>query len=247
VRTRRSIDINADIGELTDGGVTDAELMPLITSANIACGGHAGDGETMLRSCLAAQASSVAIGAQISYVDRSTFGRRRLDIPRSQLAGQLRDQLAALSEQADRAHTQVQYIKPHGALYHACLDDFETAEVVGELAAEHDLGILTMPEGALRQWSTARGIRVFAEAFLDRGYARDGRLHSRTHPQALLTAHEVGVRLDEWHEVDYLQAESLCVHSDTPGAAHIARIARDHLKTMGVSVRAFIDQSAIDQ
>lgn len=243
---KRRLDINADVGELSDGGRTDAALMAHITSANIACGGHVGDAKSMRRACVSASENQVTIGAQVSFVDRANFGRARVEVPAGLLARQLLDQLNSLQEQANMADTTVRYIKPHGALYHACVADPGVAEVVGELAATQQLSVLTMPYGALRQWCVSQRVRVYKEAFIDRGYLPDGSLLPREHPGSLLDCEQVSQRLRTWHGSDYLSADSLCLHSDTPGALTIAETTRKFLASHHVPIGAFAAIDAIE-
>lgn len=237
----RTWDLNADIGEGDE--VMDAALLDIITSANVACGGHAGDAESMRRVCDLAAARGVAIGAQVSYVDREGFGRRRLDIPPAALAEQVAEQLGALDAHARAAGSRVTYVKPHGALYHAAVSDPRTAEAV--LAGSSGLPMLTLPHGALRALSRERGVDVHAEAFADRGYAADGGLVPRDARGALLeNVDEVTARVQRLVRdgaivavdgtVLRVDAASLCVHSDTPGADVIARTVRDVLVASGV-------------
>ena len=239
-------DLNADLGE--GDADMDARLLEVVTSANVACGGHAGDTESMRRICAQAVAHDVAIGAQVSYVDREGFGRRHIDVPSQILAEQIAEQIAALDAHARAAGTAVTYVKPHGALYHRAAGDYDTAESV--LAGAGGLPILTLPHGALRASAIARGIPAHAEAFADRGYRPDGGLVSRDQPGALLESADTvtdrvrrlvkersivatdGTRIS-------VDARSLCVHADTPGADAIARLVREVLTAAGATVRPF--------
>lgn len=248
-------DLNADLGEGDPD--MDALLLGIVTSANVACGGHAGDDESMARICAAAAESGVAVGAQVSYVDRDGFGRRRLDVAPDLLAEQIADQLGGLASHAQAAGTSVTYVKPHGALYHAAADDpaVAGAVVAGIARTGLALPVLTRPGGALAEAARAAGIPAYAEAFADRGYAADGRLVSRDHPAALVTdPQEVSARIrrlvDDGVIVSVdgrpvaVRADSLCIHSDTPGAWEIARAARAALESAGVGVAPFAGRSA---
>ncbi|MFZ9988305.1 MAG: LamB/YcsF family protein [Candidatus Nanopelagicales bacterium] len=241
-----SWDLNADLGE--GDPVMDGLLLGIVTSANVACGGHAGDNETMRRICDVAAARGVAIGAQVSYVDPEGFGRRRLDVGPEVLASQIADQLGALAEHADAAGTSVTYVKPHGALYHAAVSDAVVAEAV--LQGVAGLPVLTLPFGALRDAAQARGVEVYTEAFADRGYTCDGRLVPRSDPRALLeSAGAVSERIQRLVAEGVIvsidgsaipiEARSICVHSDTPGANALAALVRDHLEAAGVRLEPF--------
>ncbi|MFM9135374.1 MAG: 5-oxoprolinase subunit PxpA [bacterium] len=255
---RAVLDLNADLGERDDDdAAADADLIAVISSANVACGGHAGSEITMLQVCRMAFDHGVAIGAQVSYVDRVGFGRRRLDVPAAVLSGQVRDQVEALRAHAASVGADVEYLKPHGALYHAAADDpaVAGAVVAGIARTGLALPVLTRPGGALAEAARAAGIPAYAEAFADRGYAADGRLVSRDHPAALVTdPQEVSARIrrlvDDGVIVSVdgrpvaVRADSLCIHSDTPGAWEIARAARAALESAGVGVAPFAGRSA---
>lgn len=250
------LDINADVGERDDDDAgADFDLIAVISSANVACGGHAGSDVTMLQVCRMAAERGVAVGAQVSYVDREGFGRRRLDVPAAILSGQVRDQVEVLRLHAAKAGVAVEYLKPHGALYHAAADDPGVARAV--LAGIEDLGlpVLTRPGGELAIAAAAAGLPVYAEAFADRGYAADGRLVPRDHPAALVAdPGEVSARVRRLVQhgvitsVDGVpvpvQPDSLCVHSDTPGALAMAQAARSALESLGIAVEPFSGRAA---
>lgn len=238
------IDLNADLGEgfgrwaLGD----DDALLPLITSANVACGFHAGDPSIMLRVCRRAAELGVTIGAQVSYRDLAGFGRRRIDLPPAELTAEILYQIGALQAFAGAAGTSVRYLKPHGALYNAAAADETVAGAVVEALtlADSGLSVLTLPGSALATLSEQAGIRVVAEGFADRNYLADGSLVPRTRPDAvlndpsLIAARAVAMVVDG--AVSALDGtsipariESLCVHGDTPGAVDIARAVRDAL------------------
>ena len=239
-------DLNADLGE-GDPAMDDL-LLEIVTSANVACGGHAGDDESMRRICAAAAASGVAIGAQVSYVDREGFGRRRLDVGEDILAEQVAEQIDVLTRHARAAGTDVVYVKPHGALYHAAVHDVAVADAV--LRGSDGLPVLTLPHGSLRQRAMAMGTSAYAEAFADRGYTAEGNLVPRGEEHALLdtddAVKERVQRLVERSEIVavdstvlVVDAHSICVHSDTPGADGLARAVRTALESGGVRVAAF--------
>jgi UPF0271 protein len=252
--TTMTIDLNADLGEgfgrweLTD----DDALLTCVTSANVACGFHAGDPPTMRRVCASAAARGVTVGAQVSYRDLAGFGRRAMDVPAPELAAEVAYQIGALDLFARAAGTRVAYVKPHGALYNRCVRDTGQAAAVvdGVRLAGTPLPVLGLPGSALHAAATAAGLPVVAEAFADRGYRPDGTLVPRTEPGALV--HDPGqvvrraVTLARDGELTAsdgtllrLRADSLCVHGDTPGAAQLARRVREALTGAGVTVRAF--------
>lgn len=211
----------------------------MISSANIACGGHAGDMRSMTRLCTAAVAHGVAIGAQVSYPDREGFGRRPVTMDGDALSESLLIQFLDLLEAADAAGGRVSYIKPHGALYHAAIDDPMTAAVIVDLAESQQVPVLTMGFGHLRDRADSVGIPAFGEAFLDRGYTDDGRLTPREQPGALLGVDAAIERLDRWIDAGFHGAHSLCVHSDSPDAATLARAARELLTLRRIRIESF--------
>jgi UPF0271 protein len=228
----RSIDLNADLGEeVTD----DAALLAVVTSANVACGYHAGSVEIMRAVCGQAARLGVSVGAQVSYDDRENFGRVARDVPGRLLCAQVADQVGTLSAIAAGAGITVRYVKPHGALYHRVLDDEEQAGAV--LDGSGSLPVLTMP-GALSRAAAAAGRTVWAEGFPDRGYDPEGRLLPRELPGALLeddaaiVAHALELAGSVERPVD-----SLCLHGDSPGAVDHARAVRRALEDAGWELR----------
>lgn len=224
------IDLNADLGEeVTD----DAALLAVVTSANVACGYHAGSPAIMRAVCDEAARRGVAVGAQVSYADREGFGRVPRDVAPEVLREQVADQVGTLGQVAAAAGTAVRYLKPHGALYHRVLDDPEQAAAV--LAGSGDLPVLTMP-GALLDLAHRRGRRTFREGFPDRGHDAAGRLLPRSEPGALIVGAEAIATqaLALAGEVD-----SLCLHGDSPGAVEHARSVRAALEAAGWRLRPF--------
>jgi 5-oxoprolinase (ATP-hydrolysing) subunit A len=209
-----AIDLNADIGEGLDE--VDRELLEVITSANVACGFHAG-GETSARPlCAAAAERGVVVGAHVGYNDRGSFGRRELGIPPAQIEAETREQIAALREWGGR----VTYVKPHGALYHRMQRDAECAAAI--VRAVDGLPVL--------------GLDV-AEGFADRGYGRDGLLVPRDEPGALLGEEEaVAQALRLAHEG---RVRSICLHGDSPGAVALGRRLRAAFEADGIDLRPF--------
>ncbi|MEW2813119.1 5-oxoprolinase subunit PxpA [Streptomyces massasporeus] len=249
-----SIDLNADLGEgfgrwrLTD----DEQLLSVVTSANVACGFHAGDPVTMRRVCELAAERGVRIGAQVSYRDLAGFGRRAMDVPPAELAAEVAYQIGALEVFARAAGTRVAYVKPHGALYNRVVHDEEQAAAVvdGVLLADAALPVLGLPGSRLLELAGKAGLPVVTEAFADRAYTDAGTLVPRTLEGAVVTdpdavverslglarSGEVVSRSGTRIEV---RARSLCLHGDTPGAVDLARRVRERLAACGVRVEAF--------
>jgi 5-oxoprolinase (ATP-hydrolysing) subunit A len=237
-----SVDLNSDVGEGFGAwpGGPDAELLTVITSANVACGFHAGDPTIMRRVCATAVAQRVAIGAQVSYPYLAGFGRRFVDMAPAELTDAVLYQLGALEAFARAAGGRVAYVKPHGALYNAIVhhEAHAAAVVTAIVAYDPALAVLGLPGSAVRRAAEARDVRFVVEGFADRGYAPDGTLLPRGTPGALLTdpitvaAHAVELAMGG--------AESICVHSDTPGAVVLAEAVRGALGLRGVALRAFV-------
>ncbi len=224
----KTVDLNADLGEeVTD----DAALLAIVTSANVACGYHAGNAAIMAAVCAEAARLGVSVGAQVSYDDRASFGRVARDVPYAVLRDQVADQVGTLSAIAVAAGTVVRYLKPHGALYHRVLDDEEQARAV--LDGSADLPVLGMP-GRLLALAAEAGRVVFHEGFPDRGYTPDGRLVPRSEPGALVT--------DESRIVAQALAlaatvDSVCLHGDSPDAVAHAVAVRRGLAAGGLVLR----------
>ncbi|RJS47025.1 5-oxoprolinase subunit PxpA [Nocardioides cavernaquae] len=224
----RRIDLNADLGEeVTD----DAALLTVVTSANVACGYHAGTPQTMRFVCEEAARLGVAIGAQVSYLDRENFGRRPLDIAPALLEQQVLDQVGVLVDIAEAAGTDVSYVKPHGALYNRVVDDEEQASAV--LVGSGSLPVLGLPGGALLRLAVDAGREIRLEGFPDRGYTPEGRLVPRDQPGALIHDPEAIAA----HAVALAESvDSVCVHGDSPGAVVAARAVRRALEIEGWDV-----------
>ena len=247
-----AIDLNADLGETVDGVPTadDEAMFALISSASVACGGHAGDASSMSAAVARAARFGVAVGAHPSYPDPANFGRVAHAMEPDALAASVAAQLAALAD----AGADLRYVKPHGALYHAVTTDAAQADAVARAVAEHsDLLGRALPVlglgGEIARAAASAGLPFVREAFLDRGYLPDGSLVPRTLPGALLDDPEVvaarAVRLAREGVVDAVdgsvvraEAASLCVHGDTPSAVGMATAVRGALDAAGVEVRA---------
>ncbi len=250
-----AIDLNSDLGE--SFGIwtlgDDEAMLDLVTSANVACGFHAGDPSTLRRVCRLAVDHQVTIGAQVSYPDLVGFGRRFIDMDPQELRDAVLYQLGALDGFAQVAGAGVGYVKPHGALYHACTSHAEQAEAVVAAAHEFDpsMAVLGAPGSPLLAVADALGMEPVAEAFADRAYLADGRLVPRADRDAVLTdpavvaARAVSIATD--HRVNAIdgsdvevRARSICIHGDTPGAVGIARAVRAALEAASVGVHAFV-------
>jgi UPF0271 protein len=249
-----TVDLNADLGEsygawrLGD----DSALLSIVTSANIACGFHAGDPLTIRRACAGAVAQGVAIGAQVSYHDLAGFGRREMSVPADELSAEVLYQIAALDGIARAEGGRVSYVKPHGALYHRAARDAEQAAAIALAIRAYDpeLPLLTLPGSAAAIEASALGLRVVAEAFADRAYHDDGTLVSRGEPGAVLTDPDVvagrvvalvtmGTIASVTGQPVRLLARSVCVHGDTPGAVVLAGAVRAALEEADIKLTPF--------
>jgi UPF0271 protein len=239
------LDLNADLGEgfgrwtLTD----DVALLDVVSSANVACGFHAGDARTMLRVAALAAERGVSVGAHVGYRDLAGFGRRAMAVPAAELAADVLYQLGALEACCRAAGTRVRYVKPHGALYNTAARDEATARAIvdGVRAFGAPLPVLTLPGSALERAATAAGLPAVAEGFADRAYRPDGTLVPREEPGAVLAdLEEIAARVLELARGTVAgPVRSACVHGDSPGAVAAARRAREALAGAGVTVEAF--------
>jgi UPF0271 protein len=243
-----SIDLNSDLGE---GAGTDAAIMPLISSANIACGGHAGNDNTMRTTVELALRNHVAIGAHPGYPDRERFGRVALEMPPQELIEAIRRQIDSLVGIASRLGARVTHVKAHGALYNQAEREPAAARTIlsGIEAATsgHDLVVFAPPGSAMYEEAKAAGMKVAREGFADRTYESDGTLRPRSLAGALITdpgaaaaqalsfLQKGGVTTMDGAFVT-LQVDTLCIHGDTPGAAEIARAVRDALGRANVKI-----------
>ena len=257
------VDLNSDLGEVWRGAPTadDDAMFALITSANIACGFHAGDDASMREAARRSTAHGVSLGAHPSYRDEAGFGRRDQDVPAEVLEAEVLEQLRALQRavdevgEADGVGARLAYVKPHGALYNRIAHDRVQARAVvrAVVTASEELGrplpVLGMPGSVIEQELLAAGLRFVAEAFVDRGYRSDGSLVPRDAPGALLTDETAAVhravslaldrRISSVDGADIeLDAVSLCVHGDTPGAVSLATAVRAALLDAGVELVA---------
>jgi 5-oxoprolinase (ATP-hydrolysing) subunit A len=247
------IDLNADLGE--GFGVwrlgDDDAMLGIVTSANVACGFHAGDPAGLLRVCRSAAERGVRIGAQVSYRDLAGFGRRFIDVAAEDLLADVVYQIGALQALAQACGSAVSYVKPHGALYNTIVRDREQAAAVA--AAVHmvdpELPVLGMTGSTFFEEAVRVGLRTVPEAFADRAYRPDGQLVSRREPGAVLHDPElIAQRVLDMVTSGQVTAidgsavpvtvESVCVHGDSPGAVQIAAAVHDRLKAAGVEIEA---------
>ena len=243
-----SVDINADLGE---GAGHDEELFALISSANIATGFHAGEPSSIFESIRAAKEKSVAVGAHPSFDDRENFGRKDIKVPIQELFAQLVYQIGAFYSLALAAGARAKHVKPHGALYNMAVRDQEMAEAIAHaiLAVDSGLILFAPANSAMERAGQKAKLQVAREIFADRNYLNDGWLVPRTRPDALLRdpneaaqrvlrmLREGKVRSVEGRDVE-VRGETICVHSDTPGAVEFARELRSQLEHEGVRIEA---------
>lgn len=251
-----NIDLNSDLGESL--GVwrmgDDAAMLDIVSSANVACGFHAGDPAGILRTLRQAKERGVAVGAHVAYRDLVGFGRRNMDVDSVDLRADVIYQIGALKGLAAAAGTDVRYVKPHGALYNTIAHDERQARDVIAALREIDasLVLVALAGSPLVGWAEAQGLRVVAEAFADRAYTPQGTLASRREPGAVLhDASDVAERMLRLANegtviaidgsVVRIRADSICVHGDSPGAVEMARRVRERLVQAGVTIRPFTE------
>ncbi|MDN4588372.1 LamB/YcsF family protein [Xenophilus aerolatus] len=251
-----TIDLNSDLGESYGAWRMgdDAAMLDLVSSANVACGFHAGDPAGILTTLRAAAARGVAIGAHVAYPDLAGFGRRAMDIASADLRAAVIFQIGALQGLATAAGTRVRYVKPHGALYNTIAHDARQAQdvIAAVRAIDPTLALVVLAGSPLAGWARDAGLRTVAEAFADRGYRADGSLVPRNQPGAVLHDPEAvaermlrlareGTMVADDGSTVRVDAESICVHGDSPGAVALARRVRERLEAEGIAVRAFAD------
>jgi UPF0271 protein len=253
------VDLNSDLGESFGRWVLgdDDAMLDLVTSANVACGFHAGDPSTLRRTCAKAADTGVVVGAQVSYRDLAGFGRRFIDVEPGQLADDIIYQIGALDGMCRVNGTAVRYVKPHGALYNTAVHHEAQAEAIVAAVRAYDpsLPVLGLPGSALLRAAEAAGLRTVREFFVDRGYTPEATLVPRSQPGALLhDPEEVTARLLRMIDdgvvtaVDgtdvRVSAESACVHGDSPGAVAMATAVRAGLDRAGVALAPFAGERA---
>jgi UPF0271 protein len=242
------VDLNADLGE---GAGHDDELLALVTSANIACGFHAGDADTMRQSIEAARARNVAVGAHPSLFDRENFGRKELPVKPDEIFDAVVYQLGIFQAIAEAAGVRPNHVKPHGALYNMAVRDEQLANAIARATAsvDQDLILFAPQNTALARAGEKSGLQIAHEVFADRNYLSNGQLVPRSRPDALLhdpaeaaprvlrMLREGKVRSVDGMDVD-VRAETICLHGDNPEAVEFARALRARLEKEGVTVRA---------
>ena len=252
---KHSIDLNSDLGEgfgqwqMGD----DAVMLGLVTSANVACGGHAGDAETMFATLCLARNNGVTVGAHPGYADREGFGRRLIPMPVAEIERMVAVQVGALMGAAALAGVKVRYVKAHGALANLAADDLEVAGAIARAtrAVSSDLALLAISATELETAGHKAGLQVFSEIFADRAYLPNGRLVPRSKPDAmicdpdfaakrLLRFLETGLMPSIDGQPIRLAAQSICIHGDSPEAIGMAQRVRAKLHGAGVSLTAFL-------
>jgi 5-oxoprolinase (ATP-hydrolysing) subunit A len=241
-----TIDLNADLGEHPEARDVDVELMGYITSANIACGGHAGDARSIRQTIETALSLGVAVGAHPSYPDITNFGRLAMKLEPAELKRSLREQLNLILSIASELGARVGHVKPHGALYHSVNSDPAVARIIADAVTAEDHSLIVVAQfasPALDVFQRA-GLRTATEAFADRAYEPDGRLRSRSLSGALLTATQAVEQASNIVMNGYaiatdgsqltIKPDTLCIHSDTPSATEIARRIRENLEQQGI-------------
>ena len=243
-----SIDLNADLGE---GDAYDDALLRIVSSCNIACGGHAGDSESMAATVRAAIGNGVCVGAHPGYPDRDGFGRVSGFLRGDPLYQSLTEQVAAITDIAAQLGTRITHVKPHGALYNDALADPELADIIARVTAEApgEPSFVGMASTELEFAARRHDLHFVAEAFVDRAYEPDGTLVPRSSPGAVhedlnvITTQAAGlatagrVTASDGSVIE-VEADTLCIHGDTPGAADAARAVYDVLESHGVEIRA---------
>lgn len=243
-----TVDLNADLGE---GDAYDAELLAVVSSCNIACGGHAGDAASIVATLREALANGVSVGAHPSYPDREGFGRRSRFMSGAPLRDALRAQLEDFGRIAAELDAPVKHVKPHGTLYTDAVVDAALADTIAGVVAEMPGKpvLVGQPGTELEAAANAHGLGFVAEAFVDRAYRRDGQLVPRSEPgavhddigriqrQAVALARDGEVQCLDGSTIR-VRADTLCIHGDTPGAAEAARAVREALEKEGVEIRA---------
>jgi UPF0271 protein len=248
-----TIDLNCDLGELPEMLLDGSQVALLrhITSANVACGGHAGSAELMRTTIQQAIAAGVAIGAHPGYEDPANFGRLELELSSQEIAASVHRQILALNKIAEECGARVVHVKPHGALYNQAARDRRIAKAIAEGVARWstDVVLIGLAGSVMLEEFRQAGFRVAAEAFADRRYEKNGSLRSRQFANALLTnpadAAEQALRIVQEQcvltlngELVRLDAQTICIHGDTPGAARIAEAVNRELRAAGVTLKS---------
>ena len=249
-----TMDLNSDLGESLGAWTMgdDAAMLSIVSSANVACGFHAGDAAGILETLKKAKANNVVVGAHVAYRDLVGFGRRNMDVAHADLVADVIYQIGALQGLAAAAGTSVRYVKPHGALYNTIAQDKKQAAAVIEAmqAVGGKLALVVLAGSPLTQWAQDAGLTTIAEAFADRGYTPQGTLVSRREPGAVLHDPELvaqrmlqlvqtGTLLSITGQPVRIAADSICVHGDSPGAVAMTQHLYASLSQAGIALRAF--------
>lgn len=254
-----TMDFNSDLGESLGAWPMgdDAAMLEIVSSANVACGFHAGDPAGILQTLRAAAARGVVVGAHVAYPDLKGFGRRNMDVSSADLVADVIYQIGALQGLAAAAGTCVRYVKPHGALYNTIAHDTRQAhDVIAAIRAVNpQLALVALAGSPLVQWARDAGLRVVSEAFADRAYTPQGALVSRREKgavlhdpeqiaQRMLRLAQEGVIEAVDGSVVRIEADSICVHGDSPDAVAIARQLRARLEAEGIAITSFMAADA---
>lgn len=247
----KTIDLNADLGENDDAAsiARDIAIMDIVSSCNVACGGHAGSPATMRTMLAAAGSRKIAPGAHPSYPDRSGFGRRSIAISLEDLEASLTSQVQDISAIAEDVDVALTHLKPHGALYNDAQDDADLSTLIVEIAARSDLALVGMPGSLIQRTARKRNTPFIAEAFIDRRYTKNGRLVPRREPGAVIADEadriRQGLALAKGSAFTAqggitltIEAQSLCLHSDSDGALETAKRMRLALEQAGIAIGA---------
>ena len=243
------IDLNSDLGEHPDSTL-DEQIMPFISSCNIACGGHAGDEDSVKKTIELAIENGVAIGAHPSFPDRENFGREILTMDNDQLSKSLKEQVLLVKALTERAGKKLHHVKPHGALYNLAAVDKETSRLISELILDIDpeIRLFGLANSVSEEVARELGVKFIGEAFADRRYEPDMTLRSRKLEDAVI--HDVNEVLKQVEEIALngrvysnekllkVSAETICLHSDTKGAVNLAKSIHDHLVKKGTTIAA---------
>ncbi|MEY2586550.1 MAG: hypothetical protein RLY11_399 [Bacteroidota bacterium] len=240
-----TIDLNCDMGE---GMLTDAQIMPFISSANIACGGHAGDANTMQKTIQLALQHQVAIGAHPSYPDRENFGRKEINLPLDTIIEQVQMQIYTIKELAEREGAVLHHIKPHGALYNTAARDTQVAQAIVQAikSVAPFCKVVGLPGSVFEEVCISEGLTFFAEGFADRTYTEEGKLTPRSEPNAMIHSPEAAVeqviQMIERKQVKSTQGnwlnmpvKTICIHGDGANAVDFAKAIHSALKDKNIS------------
>ncbi len=246
----RNIDLNVDLGEMPDAKDRDIAILSVVSSANIACGGHAGDEKSMRLMIKYAKENKVRIGAHPSYPDKKNFGRKSMDIKAEELSHSLSNQITTIMHIAKEETAHISYVKPHGALYNDAMDNDDLSHILVSIVKNINpsLAIMGMAQSALEKVAIDSGLDFIEEAFIDRAYTAQARLQNRSIKDAVITDYELQFQqalsiargksiIAEGKEI-YIKAKSLCMHSDSDGALENSKKLRKMLLKNNIMIKA---------